>query len=341
MATSIGIEPSVGDLRRRAESNRARLTDTVEELRTQVSDTATDIKERLSPAAIKAEVSDYVRDSGTQLWDTMQKRAHDNPLQAVAIGAAVAYPALKLLRAMPAPLLLIGAGLFLSRSSARPPEALRNVADAVRSKAEEAVERASSALEEASDTARRSFHDAKDVVHGGVDAVIDRASGAVDALRDRAASGTESAKATVAETANSIQSQTEAMVEKARQTVSTTWDQNPLLVAGIGLAIGAVLAAAFPTTSAEQTVFGDANNALQRKAGEVVGKGVDAAKDVVDNVARVAGDQGLSPEGITHLGETLNDKLRAVADRGMAAALNEPPPSTTAPSISPIRDQQS
>jgi hypothetical protein len=61
MATSIDTEPSVNTLRARAEANRSRLTGTVEELRTQVTETASDIKERLSPSAIKAEVSDYVR----------------------------------------------------------------------------------------------------------------------------------------------------------------------------------------------------------------------------------------------------------------------------------------
>src|ERR1044071_6190067 len=114
---SFHTEPSLGVLRAEAEANRARLTGTVEQLRTQVEDTATDIKERLSPDAIKTEVTQYVRDSRDQLWNSLERKARDNPLQAVAVGAALAYPALKLMRAMPAPLLLVGAGLLLSRTS--------------------------------------------------------------------------------------------------------------------------------------------------------------------------------------------------------------------------------
>src|ERR1044072_1741046 len=114
---SFHTEPSVSTLRAEAEVTRGRLTGTVEELRSQVADTATDIKERLSPEAIKTEVKQYVRDSRDQLWHTLERKARDNPLQAVAVGAALAYPALRMMRAIPAPLLLVGAGLLLSRSS--------------------------------------------------------------------------------------------------------------------------------------------------------------------------------------------------------------------------------
>ena len=114
---SFDTEPSVTALRSEAEANRARLTGTVEDLRTQVVDTATDLRERLSPEAIKTEVTQYVRDSRDQVWHSLEQKARDNPLQALAVGAALAYPALKLMRAMPAPLLLVGAGLLLSRTT--------------------------------------------------------------------------------------------------------------------------------------------------------------------------------------------------------------------------------
>jgi hypothetical protein len=341
MATSIDTEPSVNTLRARAEANRSRLTGTVEELRTQVTETASDIKERLSPSAIKAEVSDYVRDSRDQMWNTLEQKARDNPLQALAVGAAVAYPALKLLRAMPAPLLLIGAGLFLSRSSAQSPEMLRQASDAVRTNAQGVIDKADTAIGAAADATRRTFHDAKDAVQSGVETVVERTTETVDALRDRMTDAADGVKAAAAGTLDTAKSQAEEFVQHARQTVSTTWDQNPLVVAGIGLAIGAVLAAAFPTTKAENAVFGDANDALQRKAGEAVAKGVDAAQGLVDGAAREARQQGLSVDGLNELGNTLNEKLRAVAERGVAAALNEPKPTENFQSTNQSRDHQS
>ena len=140
MPTSAVAEPSVSALRAEAEVNRARLTGTVEDLRTQVADTATDLKERLSPSAIKAEVSGYVRESRDQLWHTLEQKARDNPLQAVAVGAAIAYPAFQLLRAMPAPLLLVGAGLLLSKTTGNQTAAISKATDAVGDRAQDAMD---------------------------------------------------------------------------------------------------------------------------------------------------------------------------------------------------------
>ena len=43
------------------EQTRAGLTDTVEQLKTSVAETASDIRHRISPEAIKAEVSGYIK----------------------------------------------------------------------------------------------------------------------------------------------------------------------------------------------------------------------------------------------------------------------------------------
>jgi hypothetical protein len=104
---------------------------------------------------------------------------------------------------------------------------------------------------------------------------------------------------------------------------ATAWDRNPLLVAGAGLLIGGIIAAAFPATQTEENLFGDATDALRRQAEGVAAKGVDAARKAVDTAAGAASEQGLSAEGLAGLGESLTDKVRAVAERGVEAALGE------------------
>jgi hypothetical protein len=111
-----GDTRSLNEIRRETEQTRAALTTTVEELRGTVSDTATDIKNRLRPDAIKAEVSGYIKSRGEQLLQDLTDMARRNPMQAVAVGASIAYPALRLARAIPLPVLMIGAGLFLTGS---------------------------------------------------------------------------------------------------------------------------------------------------------------------------------------------------------------------------------
>ena len=107
-------EPSLEELREEFERNREALTATVGELREKVGDTASELKTLVSPAHIKQEIKDYVREERESLVKSVQRKAKENPLQLAAIGAAVAYPAWGLLRAIPTPLLLIGAGLFLT-----------------------------------------------------------------------------------------------------------------------------------------------------------------------------------------------------------------------------------
>ena len=55
------VDPSLGELKRETEQTGAGLTQTVEQLRTSVSETASDIRQRLSADSIKIAVSDYVR----------------------------------------------------------------------------------------------------------------------------------------------------------------------------------------------------------------------------------------------------------------------------------------
>jgi len=330
---SFATEPSVTALRAEAEVTRARLTGTVDDLRTQVADTATDIKERLSPDAIKTEVTQYVRDSRDQLWHTLERKARDNPLQAVAVGAALAYPALKLMRAMPAPLLLVGAGLLLSRTTGNGGSA-SDATDALRNHAQGALDTAGATLERATDSARRTVHDAQDYARQGAESVVDRATATASSMKDRVTDAADDATSAIRDTAGRVMGQAEDLVQQTRETVSDTWDKNPLLIAGIGLGIGAFIAAAFPSTKAEETMFGDASDALRRQADGMAAKGVEAAKSAVEGVAAAASGQGLSVDGLNQLGESLTDKVRAVAERGVEAALgdtktDEPKPGET------------
>ena len=66
--------------------------------------------------------------------------------------------------------------------------------------------------------------------------------------------------------------------------------------------IGAFIAAAFPSTEAEENLFGQASDELRLQAERV---GVDAARTAVEGVAAAASEQGLSVDGLTKVGENL------------------------------------
>ena len=99
---------SLSELERQAERTRAGLIQTVDELH-----------DRVSPQAIKQEMRAYARGASQDLMHNLERRARENPLQTVAVAAGLAYPAWRFIANIPAPILLIGAGLALSQVGAR------------------------------------------------------------------------------------------------------------------------------------------------------------------------------------------------------------------------------
>jgi len=135
---------SVDELRRESESNRAQLTTTVDQLRDQITETAVDIRNKVSPQHIKSEVSEFISTKTLSWVDSLKQQAKENPMQAVVVGTAVAVPALRVARGLSLPLLMIGAGLALSSKSVREraAEAAPPAMDKAREMMGDAVERA-------------------------------------------------------------------------------------------------------------------------------------------------------------------------------------------------------
>jgi len=317
MATA-SSEPSVAELRRDAERTRTRLTGTVDELRTQVADTASHIKEAVAPSTIKRQVSEYVRESRENMLQNLQRRARENPLQAVAIGAGLAYPVWNMMRAIPAPLLLIGAGLALSRSTA------------VRDATNQTIAQVRESVSEASDMARTTMHDARDAAGS----ILDRATDALSSAKDRVAGAVSSSSSQTAEIATAGAEKASSALSAAGESVSgmaaktkdalvDTYEQNPLLIAGIGLAVGALIASSLPTTTAENRIFGDTSEKLRRRASEAAAQGLDAAKDLASDVVDAAKQEGLSAEGLSNAAGDVTQKARAVADRAVKTAFGD------------------
>jgi ElaB/YqjD/DUF883 family membrane-anchored ribosome-binding protein len=341
---------SIEELKRDSERTRADLIDTVDHLRSKASETASDIRERLSPDAIKGEVGGYLRSRGERLID----KVRDNPLQAVAIGAGIAYPLLGVVRSIPIPVLMIGAGLFLAGKTGK--SFTREVAD----KASDAADRFS----DGADAMRRSALTAGDFAVGqasaagdalslGVDALKQKAGEAVDALKDRAAAlaaqssqaaeaasgaarqGADDAVSSVqgafesaaqygAEAGSAARDRAGEAVERAATIATDTMQRHPLLVGGIGLAVGAFIAACLPRSELEEGLMGEASSAVQNRANELAARGLETAKDVAAAAyaggAERAEQEGLTPDDLHAAAQGLGEKIRKVADSATTAA---------------------
>jgi hypothetical protein len=368
---------SLQQIKRETEQTRAGLTDTVEQLKTSVAETAIDIRHRISPEAIKAEVSDYIKSRGEQLMSDVSAAARRNPMQAVAVGASIAYPLLRLGRAIPVPILMIGAGLFFagSKTGQAATQKASDVAADVSGEAmrqarefgDQVKESAAAATEYAADRFDRvteAISDQADQVKGTADAsdaaiasgsqrLKKSAASAGAALLDRAGSLKDngvrlagSAATTVRETASgataaarsaagsvadsgvdaarSIRNRASEASDRAGKTIFQTFDQNPLLAAGVGLLIGGLIASALPRSDFEDDLIGDASSAAKRQAEAAAAKGFDVAKttagEVYDQTARQAEAEGLTNDGLGEAARDITQRVRRVAEAAVTTA---------------------
>jgi hypothetical protein len=346
---------SLHQIKRETEQTRAGLTNTMEQLKTSVAETASDIRHRISPDAIKAEVSDYIRSRGEQLVNDVTAAARRNPMQAVAVGASIAYPLLKIARAIPFPVLMVGAGLFFAGSKTTQ-VATQKASDMASDLSGEMIRRAHDVSDQVQDTASSAKNYASDqydrltsAVAGGSnqvkgaanaagatitsssekikDSVVsagtaisrradilkddglriggsaastvqDLASGAMATARSAASSVTDSGM----DAARTIGAKASDASDRAGKTIFQTIEQNPLLVAGVGLLVGGLIASALPRSEFEDELIGDTSSAAKRQVQAAAAKGFETAKNAVgeifDETSRQAEAEGLTTEGM-------------------------------------------
>lgn len=401
---------SLQQIKRETEQTRAGLAETIEQLKTGVADTVSDVRQRIRPDAIKAEVSDYIKSRGEQLVNDVTAAARRNPMQAVAVGASLAYPLMRLARAIPFPVLMVGAGLFfagsktgqaatqkasdvaidLSNEVARRArefgDQVGESASAAKAYASDQFDRVSAALSGEADQVSRtadaavatvvanskdlqaraaSFDgklsdratDLKDqsVRMAGSTAanVQDKATSFASSLSDRAidlkdegvrmansaattvqdiaASATSAARNAVGTTADAgldaaraVRDTASDLTNRAAKTIFQTIEQNPLVVAGVGLVIGGLIASALPRSDIEDGLVGDASNAVKRHAQAAASQGFDKAKNAVgevyDEANRQAEAEGLTSEGIGKAAQDIGQRVRHVAESAVTTA---------------------
>jgi hypothetical protein len=106
--------------------------------------------------------------------------------------------------------------------------------------------------------------------------------------------------------------------DQAGKTFTETVSNNPLLVAGIGLVVGGLIASAIPRLRMENEVLGGAANDLKNRARDAVARGVETAKDAAtaafSGAADVAKDQGLNADALATAAKDVGQRARKVAE---------------------------
>lgn len=274
-------------LQREAEAQRAGLSNTLGQLR-----------EGMTTSALSAELVGVLRDSSLSVVKSLAESARTNPGAALLIGAGLTMMLTR----------TTGADVMATATSA-----LRTATTAGTDAATAAAGKVKSAAGTAADTAKSLAGQATDKVAGmatkaeklALDtaaSLTDQAKGAADAVRGAAGEQVDHAKRLVEEgkeTAEHLNQDASKLAADTRQAVTKLFEEQPILVAAIGTALGALFGAALPVSQAERQVLG-----------KVGAEAIDKGRDVLETAKTAVGEQIAD----AHLGEKVGDMAGKLVD---------------------------
>jgi gas vesicle protein len=172
---------------------------------------------------------------------------------------------------------------------------------------------------EASQRAGGLVHDLKSGAAQTAGTVTDRLADGMAAAKD----GFERARDSARDTVGAAKDAAAAAPEKARRLVG----DNAALIGGIGVAIGAIVAAALPKTEVEVRAMSGARDSAKQVAGKAAQSGIEAARQTARSAADAAekriadADLGAHASRMTR---NVADTLKEAAEDVVTAAFDPP-----------------
>jgi hypothetical protein len=193
-----------------------------------------------------------------------------------------------------------------------------------------------------SDAAHDAVETARSTVKSGTDTIGEPVTAAKEAPRDGSAGRLNSAIGlghdyadTATEYVSSMPGAAAEMFDMARSNLSDIFRVQPLALGAVGLAIGAGIAAALPSSEAEAAYFGETSDTVKEKAAEFATEGVERATGLAGKVMRAVTEeariQGLTVDGAKSAGGTIREKAGRVMDAAGMASSERVTPSKSPP----------
>jgi hypothetical protein len=156
-----------------------------------------------------------------------------------------------------------------------------------------------------------------DAARNAMGATQDRVASAADVVRETGSDGIETATRMASEYAKALPDAADVL-GTVRGNLTDLFKAQPLALGAIGLAIGAGIAAAFPSTDIENSYLGETSETLKSKATEIAGQQIDkaatVAATVVETAAEEARRQGLTIDDARAAMDDLSGKVGRVVD---------------------------
>jgi hypothetical protein len=294
---------STEQLEREAELTRAQLASSLDELRS------------ITPGRVIDEVLGYAKSGSAELLRGIGNQVVEHPLPATLIGAGLAWL-----------IMSNGSTNGLSRGMSYPE---RSRSASAESWFSETGRSASSTTEGLRERAGSAMHGMKDSAQSAMDSVGDRFDRTTDAVKERAQSLGDSISDSYGMVAEKVSSTVNSVTDAvARNTPSQDelmqagqriWDfckDEPLVVAGLGIALGAAIGAAIPQTEAENRLMGEAADTLKDKAQKLVSDPLKTANDTAKSVGEKLIDEAakLAKQEVSDLVSGWGSKNAAQSD---------------------------
>ncbi|MGI4802832.1 MAG: DUF3618 domain-containing protein [Janthinobacterium lividum] len=348
---------SSAEIERQVEGTRAGLAHTLDVLR-----------ERVSPDHLVDQAVQYVRSAGgDDFTRNLTKAVQANPLPVLLIGAGIGWMMMSGQKSASAPPAGSSVGARtqggISAGTSTTSGTVSRVASSVGSSLGTA---ASSGREWTGQAAGSIQHAASSMASQAANATgnaYEAVSGAASDAADKIASGAGAAADHVTSFAQEAQHRASAMGSSMGSSVSTSTQglqrllhDQPLVLAALGVAVGAAVGALLPVTQVENNLLGSSSDALQEKAKSAAHDGLEqvqhAASEHLDKVKAAVADSfdhaqshikegGLSPQTVGETLTTAAQELRKVvqdttheaAEQVRGAVASSAPSETTKPSV--------
>jgi hypothetical protein len=124
------------------------------------------------------------------------------------------------------------------------------------------------------------------------------ASSAVHSMKESVASGYDSMTETAGEAGEAIAQSARTAGRRSLQAGSNLFEfcrEQPLVLAGLGIAIGALAGALLPESETEERLMGDTSARVKRSARDMVSEQVDAVKEAGESVLETLKGDGADP----------------------------------------------
>ncbi|HEU4784051.1 MAG TPA: DUF3618 domain-containing protein [Ktedonobacterales bacterium] len=263
------------------------IRDGIADTRARMGSTIDAIQDRLSPQNLVAQAKDAARDATI---GRVQEMAGDVADTARETGSTL----MDTIRENPVPVALTAIGLGWLLFSARRQAADRREWEYRYGKPRAYDRRYGNGYYRNDYSSNQQQGQGNNRVEQVTDRVQDAASKAGDHVQD--------AMSNVADKAGDMADYTQAQTQRVQGWFERTWNENPLLLAGGALVLGAIVGLAIPETPIEDRMMGDARDTVVQKAQGVaedtVQKAKYAATEATDQMAKQQSQPGSQQAGV-------------------------------------------